>query len=276
MRSLHGLHFGSRLTSGSDAATRRHGVRVALVLAGSLIVIGAICGTALGLSLPSQDTRETTAPVRTSVALTAGPSATTAAQTTATTAAPVAPAIAADDTNSGSASDPETDLRPDPERVSTAHAQSLGALAEASLKTSGLRLAEAVEFIPLDATDPVTQITLTSTSANSKAQVLIWIFKTPRQSSNGKAASSPDANDPSAYQKWAKATGYSSEQTGISGALNARRVTGPFGSYSQLVAELPNGMTINIISESGAVTNGTLPLDSTGVEKLLSLLIEEL
>ena len=62
----------------------------------------------------------------------------------------------------------------------------------------------------------------------------------------------------------------------IPGVSRAYYLTGPRGSYAQLVAQLADGMTINICSESGELKADTLPLDRAGMEKVLSLLVQTL
>ena len=251
MNKSHWFRSGQKSAKGSCG----YGVHAALVLVAVLVFVGATCGAVYALVPP---TDKPTEPISPPAQMWVGPNAETS-QASATTT-----------TTTVSAADEYPDYRPDPVRSSTPLAQSIGARAEASLAGAELRLVEAVEFIFPDGTGPVFDIMLQSESTGpTRAFVRIFIQKTLRQLK----ASDISAEDEMAASQM-KIPDYGVEEASLAGASRAYCVTGPFGSYVQIVAELTNGMTINVCSASGEV-KGTPPLDMAGVERLTSVLAQE-
>ncbi|MBN1321023.1 MAG: hypothetical protein JXA87_09295 [Thermoleophilia bacterium] len=249
-------HF--RKASRPATGLNRSGIRAVVVVAASLVIIGTACGAVFALGLPAQDPTGSNTPL-------AQVPVTFNSETT-TISAPTVPTTAAEP-------DEYPDYRPDPVRTSTARSQSIGAKVEKSLAAAGLALAEAVEFTPLGGTDPVIEIALRSKSAESRALVIIWIFKTPDRP----AVTSPVGGDESGGSAARmEIPGCSSEDMTILGASRAHCITGPFGSSCRILAELPSGMTINACSESAALKGEPLPLDRAGLQELVSLIAQEL
>jgi hypothetical protein len=223
-------------------------MRTILVVVLTLAIVVAACGAVLALSAPTPDADAS--PAKAALASTAQ---TTASRVTTSAASP-------------------SDYPPDPARVSTSRAQYLGEVAETALQDAGLQLAEAVEFTPPGSTDPVEQMLLRPVSPESQAVVQIWVFKTPEQ--DAVPSSTRDAGTLGS-DEGASIPGYGSEAIEIPGASSAYCVTGPFGSYCQIVAQSPSGMTVNVCSESGLLRGGRLPLERAEVEKLVALLLGE-
>jgi hypothetical protein len=215
-----------------------------------VIIAATACGAVLAVGLPADASTKEPA----------------AALTASTTTTSISTTMAQSVSTAVNSADEYPDYRPDPIETSTDRAKALGAAAEASLAGTGFGLTEAVEFTPPDATDPVIQISLHPTSGGSRAQVIIWIFKDTRKLEDTSTASRAESEIP----------GYGAHDVTMAGVSRAYYLTGPRGSYAQLVAQLADGMTINICSESGELKADTLPLDRTGMEKVLSLLVKTL
>jgi hypothetical protein len=103
--------------------------------------------------------------------------------------------------------------------------------------------------------------------------VVISIFRMDDRSLDTRTVSATEDSDQ--LEKMAEATGYGIEEVIIPGASHAYCVTGPFGAYTQVVAQFADGMVFNVSSEASG-QDGEPPLDRAGVEELLSLLVQEL
>jgi hypothetical protein len=165
-----------------------------------------------------------------------------------------------------------------PPWVHSATAQALGEYAAESLAKAGgtaFAVAKADELAGLG--DTVIDIVLDAhpDAVGTKGYVGITICNDPL----GAAASSTEStvSMPGYESEVAERVGYKVEALDLPNVSSAVLVAGPFGSYCQLIARLPgdDGRTINILSSTGQLKGGELPLDRTGVETLLSVLLEK-
>lgn len=165
-----------------------------------------------------------------------------------------------------------------PPWVPSAAAQALGEYAAKSLAEAGetaFAVAKADELAGLG--DTVIDIVLEAhpDAAGTKGYVEITICNDPLGAAASSTESTVGTSDDRA--EVAAGVGYKVEALDLPNVDSAVLATGPFGSYCQLIARLPgdDGRTINILSSTGQLKGGELPLDRTGVETLLSILLEK-
>jgi len=158
------------------------------------------------------------------------------------------------------------------ERLATPRAQGLGQYAADALSAAGFKgflVAEAVEMTLPDTT--VTDILLAQKGASAKGSVLVTIFKNP---DNSPILATTSEADTSGDDDIGTSIGYRHEAISLADGTEACLITGPFGSYLQLLVQLPDQTVINILSDTGQLKGGKLPLDRDGLEKLLGLLLK--
>lgn len=170
---------------------------------------------------------------------------------------------------------PDSATLPDP--VTTLRAESLGQYAADALLDAGfieLEVTEALETTLPDTT--VTDITLAPKAAGAKGSVFITVFTNPNDTLASFADWESDTDSDPVVDEMAAAIRLRTEKIALPGTTEAYLTTGPLDSRCQLVAQLPNRTVINILSSSGELEGGVLPLDRQGVEKLASLLVQKL
>jgi hypothetical protein len=165
-----------------------------------------------------------------------------------------------------------------PPWVHSATAQALGEYAAESLAKAGKTafvVVKADELAGLG--DTVIDIVLDAhpDEAGAKGYVGITICNDPLGAAASSTESPVSMTDDEAEA--AARVGYKVEDLDLPNVSSAALVTGPFGSYCQLIARLPgdDGRTINILSDTGQLKGGELPLDRTDLETLLSALLEK-